>query len=227
MEKYKSRYQKMQKQKEMSQFKGQQNSGNMKTNMTSQSGYMEMNFSKYPNKDNYSFSKMKDEFDIKKIGAERTNTLTRKDFADKMSEGTQKTKQSKKSGRSNKSSLKSETDIAAGGRDKFEEEKTVQMYAQDKKIESLEQDFEYKSDEESIFNSFVNEVNKHPQEISKNFTISSESNLNKKLVKDVMRRFVEKTQTFEFMIEFDSLVEKTDESSITAVQSYVTGEVVD
>lgn len=49
----------------------------------------------------------------------------------------------------------------------------------------------------------------------KNFVLNSESSTNKKIVKDVLRRFTEKSNTSEFMIEFESFVEKTDESSIT------------
>ena len=43
----------------------------------------------------------------------------------------------------------------------------------------------------------------------------------------MLKRFTEKTQTYEFMIKFENQVEKTDESSITEVQNIVTGEVVD
>ena len=174
-----------------------------------------MNFSKFRVKDDgYSFSKMKDEFESKK-SVERKSTNVRKEFPDRNSEGTQKTKQSKASKKSVKSTSTNEKgDLGTRGRDTFEEEKNVHIYAQEKKIESLEVDFEYKTDEESLFNSFENDVKRIPMEIIKRFTLN-ESSSSKKIVRDVLRRFVEKSQTFEFMIEFNSTVEKTDESSIT------------
>lgn len=59
-----------------------------KTNVTSQSGYLEMNFSKFRGKDDgYSFTKMKDEFESKK-SIDRKSTINRKDFPDRQSEGT-------------------------------------------------------------------------------------------------------------------------------------------
>jgi hypothetical protein len=45
----------------------------------------------------------------------------------------------------------------------------------DKHIEDIEKDYEYLSEEESVFNSFIQDVNLLPQAINKNFAIASES----------------------------------------------------
>ena len=57
-----------------------------------------------------------------------------------------KKKPGKKQGKSDRSHYHT-TDV-------FKVEKSVGLYVQDKPIEELEKDFEYKSDEESVFNSF-------------------------------------------------------------------------
>jgi hypothetical protein len=66
-----------------------------------------------------------------------------------------------------------------------------------------------------------------PHQIKKKFAINSESGANRKIFKDVLRRFTEKTQTFELMVSFNSTVEKTDESSITEMKNLVSEEIVD
>lgn len=119
-----------------------QNSGG-KTNMTNQSGMIEMNFSKNKGVDNSSLSKMGNEFDFKNQVQHKT-TLSKKEFTEKMSDGTHKTKQSKKSGKSMRSFKSGEnTEVGTIGRDTFEEEKTVKIYAKEKKIDTLEKEFEY------------------------------------------------------------------------------------
>lgn len=100
-------------------------------------------------------------------------------------------------------------------KDSIDFEKCVQLYCRDKLIEEMEKDFEYMSDEESIFNSFQHDLKKMPHQIKKKFAINADTSANRKMFKDVLRRFTEKSQTYEFMVHFSSLVEKTDESSIT------------
>ena len=150
-----------------------------------------------------------------------------KDYPDHQSDATHKTKQSKKSVKSNKSGKSDKSDHRQRLRDNFECEKTVNLYKRERNVEEFEKDFEYRSDEESIYNSFAREVKTMPLRISKRFTLNTESGSNKKIVKDMIRRFTEKTQTYEFMIKFEVNIEKTDESSITEVQNIVGGEIVD
>lgn len=66
-----------------------------------------------------------------------------------------------------------------------------------------------------------------PLSIKKKFALNSESNNNKKIFKDVLRRFTEKTQTYEFIIKFNNAIEKTDESSITQAQNPLNSETID
>lgn len=66
-----------------------------------------------------------------------------------------------------------------------------------------------------------------PLTIKKKFALNSETANNRKIFKDVLRRFTEKTQTFEIMVHFNSTVEKTDESSITQIKNFVSGEIID
>ena len=66
-----------------------------------------------------------------------------------------------------------------------------------------------------------------PHQIKKKFVLNNESSTSKKLFKDVLKRFTEKTQTFELMVQFQSTVEKTDESSITEIKNKVSEEIID
>lgn len=82
----------------------------------------------------------------------------------------------------------------------FNFEKTVNIYAKDRQIDEIERNFEYNSDEESVFNSFQHDVKKMPHQIKKKFALNYETGANRKMFKDVIRRFTEKTQTFELMV---------------------------
>jgi len=67
-----------------------------------------------------------------------------------------------------------------------------------------------------------------PAHIRKHFTINSESRASKGVFNNMLKRFSNKTQTFEFLIKFNNNVEKTDESSITlAVENLVSGDIID
>lgn len=141
-------------------------------------------------------------------------------------EATLKSKNNKKTAKQAKS-VKSDKSNQRGAKDLFDVEKSVLLYCKSKAIEEMEKDFEYKSDEESVFNSFQHDLKKMPHQIRKRFALNTESSANRKIFKDVLRRFTEKSQTYEFMVHFSSLVEKTDESSITEVKNLVSEEVVD
>mmetsp|Transcript_35935 Transcript_35935/g.55205 ORF Transcript_35935/g.55205 Transcript_35935/m.55205 type:complete len:228 (+) Transcript_35935:1531-2214(+) len=65
-----------------------------------------------------------------------------------------------------------------------------------------------------------------PIPITKNFTIYTETSQNKKVVKDMIRRFTEKTSTFEFIVKFNIKVERTNESSIS-LGNGIPGELLD
>ena len=68
------------------------------------------------------------------------------------------------------------------------------MYEKDKDLEVLEEDFEYKSDEQSIYKSFREfDAKAIPKPITRPFSINKESKENKKIIQDMIKRFTEKT----------------------------------
>jgi hypothetical protein len=78
-------------------------------------------------------------------------------------------------------------------RERFQVEKSVKKYQREKKIEDLERSFEYKTDEESIYKSFSHDPKALPLAVTKKFALNSESKENKKIIKDMLKRFTEKT----------------------------------
>jgi hypothetical protein len=68
-------------------------------------------------------------------------------------------------------------------------EKSVRIYQKDKKIENIEKSFEYNTEEESIYKSFEHEPKNLPHAVMKKFTLNSESAGNKKVIKDMHKRF--------------------------------------
>ena len=82
------------------------------------------------------------------------------------------------------------------------------------------------SEEESVFNSFIQDVKTMPLDITKNFSVSANNSSSRRAVKDMLKRFTEKTKTFEYVVKFDLAVEKTEESSI-ALGDHLTAEMID
>lgn len=66
-----------------------------------------------------------------------------------------------------------------------------------------------------------------PTPLVNKFYVNRDPGPNKAAVKEMIKRFQEKTQTYEFMIKFNITVEKTDESTISANFDNTPGEVVD
>ena len=69
-------------------------------------------------------------------------------------------------------------------------------------------------------------MKKMPPQITKKFSTSYESRANNRVVNDMLKRFTEKSQTFEFLVKFNNKIEKTDESSISLFGN-TPGEIVD
>ena len=143
-----------------------------------------------------------------------------------MSDATYKTKHSKKSAKSNKSGRSDRSDKRQRYREHFEVEKQVDKYRVDKNIEEFEKDYEYQSEEESIYRSFVHEPKQMPLQVTKNFSMKNETSQNKKIVRDTLKRFNEKTHTLEFIIKFQVKVERTNESTISQGTG-IPGEILD
>lgn len=137
-----------------------------------------------------------------------------------------KTKVSKKSQKSTRSIKSEKSDKTEHPRERFQVEKSVKIYQREKKIEDIERSFEYKSEEESIYKSFMHDAKALPLAVTKKFTLNSESKENKKIIKDMIKRFTEKTQTYEYMVKFNMTVEKTDESTIS-LQGNTPGHLID
>ena len=97
---------------------------------------------------------------------------------------------------------------------------------QDKPADMYEVEYEYQTEEESIFKSFQQEIKNLSPGISKIFSLRGESFSNKKIASDMLTRFTEKTETNEFLIKFNINVEKTNESTIS-MDGNAPGEVVD
>jgi hypothetical protein len=142
------------------------------------------------------------------------------------SDNTHKTKMSKKSQKSTRSIRSDKSDRTEHPRERFQMDKSVKKYQREKKIEDLERSFEYKTDEESIYKSFTHDPKELPLSVTKKFALNTESKENKKIIKDMLKRFSEKTQTYEYMVKFNMTVEKTDESTIS-LQGNTPGHLID
>ena len=69
-------------------------------------------------------------------------------------------------------------------------------------------------------------MKKMPPQVTKKFSTTYESRQNNKIFNDMLKRFTEKSQTYEFMIKFRNNIEKTDESTISLFGN-APGEIVD
>ena len=113
-----------------------------------------------------------------------------------------------------------------GRREGFVSENSVNKYRKEGNIDQLECRYHYDSDEESIYHSHEYDMKAMPMEVTKRFAINSESSQSKRLVYEMMRRFKDKTQTYEFITKFNVVCEKTDESTISMAGN-TPGEIVD
>ena len=139
---------------------------------------------------------------------------------------TGKTKQSRKSHKSSRSGRSDRSVRRQHLRERYQTEKAVDEYARDKPLDDLEKYYEYNSDEESVYAGFELEPRRIPAPLATKFFLDRESGASRAAVRDMIRRFNEKTQTYEFMIKFNITVEKTDESSISLAGN-TPGEIVD
>ena len=149
---------------------------------------------------------------------------------DQHSDATHKTKQSKRSVKSNKSGKSDFSDKRQRLREAFEWDKNVEYYKEEKKIENLNIDYEYRSEEDSIFQEEVKEEKRELYPLAnqmKTIRTMFESSENKKYVRDMVSRFSEKSQSYEMILKFKNILEKTDESSITETFHPLTPDLVD
>lgn len=93
-------------------------------------------------------------------------------------------------------------------------------------IEKVEQDYQFDSDEESIYEQYDFDEREMAKEIRSRFNIFAESSVSSNAVSNMVRRFKEKSQSYEFIVRFGVTVEKTDESTISMAGN-TPGEIVD
>lgn len=88
-------------------------------------------------------------------------------------------------------------------------------------------EFGYLSEEESIFQSFSQDVERILPKIKKTFTLKDDIKGTKSSIKDVFRRYMEETRTFEFMIKFKIEMDSEDSSSIYSASGTTPINIID
>lgn len=147
---------------------------------------------------------------------------------EQQSEATHATGKTRRSGRSQTSRRSDRSSRRQHLREKFITEQAVEYYERfPKPLDEVEKDFEFDTDEESIYPSYEFEPRRMPQPLDGKFYINRDSGSNKTAVKEMLKRFREKTQTYEFMIKFNVTVEKTDESTISINFDKMPGDIID
>lgn len=94
-------------------------------------------------------------------------------------------------------------------------------------IEEVEKEFQFDSDEESVYPQYEFDNRRIPTPLVNKFYTNRESGASKTIIKEMLKRFREKTQTYEFMIKFNITVEKTDESTISVNFDKTPGDIID
>lgn len=117
--------------------------------------------------------------------------------------------------RSKKSDKRAIADVSTARRDFIPAEKSVDKYAKNKNIHEIEVEFNYGTDEDSVYASHEYELYRMPPEITHKFVLGSDSSFGARKVQDMLRRFKKDTQSYEFIVKFNCTVEKTDESTIS------------
>ncbi len=88
-------------------------------------------------------------------------------------------------------------------------------------------EFGYLSEEESIFQSFSQDVERILPKIKKTFTMKDDIKGTKSSIKDVFKRYTEHTRTFEFMIKFKIEMDSEDSSSIYSASGTTPINIID
>lgn len=88
-------------------------------------------------------------------------------------------------------------------------------------------EFGYCSEEESIFQSFSQEIERVLPKINKTFSLKEDPKGTRGHVKDVLRRYTDHTRTFEFMIKFKIEMDSDDSSSIYSASGTTPMAVID
>ncbi|CDW73956.1 UNKNOWN [Stylonychia lemnae] len=99
--------------------------------------------------------------------------------------------------------------------DNFDQVKLIffSLLSRQNMITELEIEFGYCTEEESIFQSFSHEMERALPKIKKTFTMKKDQKSVKVQFKDMIKRFTDKTRTFEFMVKFKVEMENNQDSS--------------
>ena len=88
-------------------------------------------------------------------------------------------------------------------------------------------EFGYCSEDESIFQSFSQDIERVLPKINKTFTLKEDPKGYRSHIKDVLRRYTDQTRTFEFMIKFKIEMDSEDSSSIYSASGTTPMAVID
>ena len=69
-------------------------------------------------------------------------------------------------------------------------------------MEDIEKDFQYGTDEESIYEEFEHDSKGMPHPVNKSYSLNNETKEARNLTQKMLKRFSEKTQTYEFIVMF-------------------------
>jgi len=77
----------------------------------------------------------------------------------------------------------------------------------------LEIEFGYCTEEESVFQSFNQDVERNLPRLKKHYSLKNENKHTTHMVKDMIKRFTEKSNTYEFLVKFKVEMENSNENS--------------
>jgi hypothetical protein len=88
-------------------------------------------------------------------------------------------------------------------------------------------EFGYCSEEESIFQSFSQDMERVLPKVSKKYSLKEDPKGTRGQIKDVLKRYTDQTRTFEFMIKFKIEMDSEDSSSIYSASGTTPMAVID
>ena len=82
----------------------------------------------------------------------------------------------------------------------------------------IENEFGYATDEDSVFAEFVQKENEDHiiRRLARKVGHNSDISQTKKQVKSLIKRYTERSKTYEFMVKFQVVVDPTDNSSVAS-----------
>lgn len=100
----------------------------------------------------------------------------------------------------------------AGGNDANQINSNINESALD-----IENEFGYQSDEDSIFKEWDSDSEKEIPRLYKRIGINKDIKSTMKEVNSILKRYTEKSQTHEFLVKFNIMIDEKDNSSVASV----------